>query len=867
MLHKTSKHLAPDKDDVGTGKSNVNSLLFKWARNFVVANVCAMWPVLWLGLSWMPHQVKVEAQRGVKVSIVAEGESKLGERYAETAEGCVWRFFLPRSLELENIRFRIGKLDNPMGIKTVWMQKWLFKFGRDGKELEVYPDGNNEFCFRGPGKTRIAFASANVVWGVSLLELLVSAISCIFAKRKRIEGNTSLAGVFGVVFAAALLMELVLPVQSYLANQSAFPYPLDQACGALFFRFVVAFALGGLALWCLVRCFGQWVLSMVMAFAVCAYLESGVLSIGLPTLKGGWWFFENGKRALWDWMAWGGVFCAFFLSRGFFKKHWGMVVVCFLMLVGASLLDTRREQKADPGKLIVDDFSSIPVVLQSVEYSSQTNVLVFVIDSLEREQAHAVMDIPEVGPKLREQFRGFTEYTNNFGAGDCTLMGVANLLTGDYPEKVEGIEDYYDSIFTEKSVLKEYLDENFAIYWATSSASHGYTNRRRRTDNQENNRDRRVLSSPAVLGQPWSLLDFTLFRWMPFGVKGRFLRLASLGLSGQVNCEREWIAYPMLSQASVSDDSRGCFLFIHTAGVHIPVEYDRWGNHLALGNNSYEGCVEMGAFLLEKLGELFDVFRENGIYDNALIVVLADHGRHEDGGRNSEKLPNNALPFLWVKPIGNTQPFETSGVPTSHAKIAELLRASCRQKLSQEEIQACLASQSLRLYRTVDLLSRQKEDWWVDSQGNVVVNKGLLGCAEESDFIPLESGKTYSLKISELAEEHIAVRFVSLGCRVWPSWASGVTNMTCSFKVPDNSKQYDVALTLLCRSLGAAANDPNAHIWFRDEEGRSKWTKTEEGVRVHMRLQELIPNEAGWISIHGKRDDGFRSTVYFENIT
>ena len=858
----------------------MNSLFFKWVRNFAVANVCALWPVLWLGLSWMPHQLKVEAQRGMEVSIVAEGESKLGERYSETAETCIWRFFLPRSLELDDILFRVGNSDNPRGIKTVWMQKWLFKFGRDGKELEVCPDGNNEFCFRGAGRTRISFASANVAWGVLLLELLLIASSFLFAKR--IEDKPTLASVLGVAFALAILMELVLPVQSYLANQSAFPYPLSQACGALVFRFGVAFFLGGFALWCLVRCFGQWVLSMVMAFAVCAYLESGVLSIGLPTLKGGWWFFENGKRALWDWMAWGGVFCAFFLSRGIFKKHWGMVVVCFLILVGASMLDTRREQIADSGKLIVDDFSSIPVVLQSVEYSSQTNVLVFVIDSMEREQAHAVMDIPEVGPKLREQFRGFTEYTNNLGAGDCTLMGVANLLTGNYPpEGLEGLEDYYESIFSEKSVLKEYLTEEYEVYLATGSWSKGYTNRRKVSYNLSDRQENGVLAIPAVLGEPWSLLDFTRFRWVPFGLKARFLRLASLGLPVQSHWDREWVAYPLLGKADVSALSRGCFLFIHTAGVHIPVEYNRKGERIPTGNNSDAGCVDMGVFLFTQLGDLFDVYRKMGVYDNSLIVVLADHGRHEWGFNGSQTEegapPKNALPFLWVKPIGCNRPFDTSEVPTSHAQIAELLRESSSRTLSEDEIRDCLESKVPRLYRTIDYKSSRKEDWWLDATNSVVVQKGIWGQSDLTAFCALKSGKTYSLNLGAMAEEHLGIRFSSLvfapdielqgGCRVWPSWTDKTTNMACSFKVSDNSKKYDVDISLLSRSLGAAANAHDAYMWFRDESPNGDWTKTEEGVRVHLIMRDIVPNADGWVTILGKRDEGFHSTVYFEDIT
>ena len=64
----------------------------------------------------------------------------------------------------------------------------------------------------------------------------------------------------------------------------------------------------------------------------------------------------------------------------------------------------------------MNDFSPIETVIRSVTYSTNRNVMVFVIDSLEREQAHAIMEDAEAGPELREKFRGFTEFTNNVGA-------------------------------------------------------------------------------------------------------------------------------------------------------------------------------------------------------------------------------------------------------------------------------------------------------------------------------------------------------------------------------------------------------------------------------------------------------------------
>ena len=58
------------------------------------------------------------------------------------------------------------------------------------------------------------------------------------------------------------------------------------------------------------RLFGRWVLSLVFAFAVCAYLESGILSAGLPSLKGKLTLYTDLARGLKDAAVWAGVFAA-----------------------------------------------------------------------------------------------------------------------------------------------------------------------------------------------------------------------------------------------------------------------------------------------------------------------------------------------------------------------------------------------------------------------------------------------------------------------------------------------------------------------------------------------------------------------------
>lgn len=835
-------------------------------RNFCVANIFAVLPALWWALGWMPDQVKVywKGCESYPVSIMANGVVLGGEAYGQWNEGTVWRFYLREGMTWRGLLFRLPEHTGSERVAKIELQKWkLLKFGKAGTGLVPAGEGGDGYVFTDGRFDWIGFASAKIMLGLVALELLLLLTSWWRVRQKREEkGKKILIPSMLVALSLTALLQVALPEQIYLANQSAFPFSGTELMFALSVRFAWVFPLTAVALGALAFCFGPLVLGFALAFAVCIYLESGILAQDLPTLNGDWWFFQNRTRALWDVALWAGVFATIIALHPVLKKRYGLVALCLSVMVLASMFDVIPEEKADKKQLIVDRFCSLETVIRNVTYSTNRNVLVFVLDSLEREPAHAVMQDPEAGPELREQFRGFTEYLDNVGTGNTTLTAVPTLLTGEYPSDDAGRMDFFWSMYGTNSVLADFLSAGWNAYVTTPGLGCGYAGGKIEEDG-ELSLGESIWTRPMKDGQPWTLSDITRFRMLPFGIKAPYAYLVGIG-GGEKMEPREWNVYPLLGRADIGQGNPGVFLFVHTGGVHLPVMYDRHGHLLPSPASGENRDAEMGVYLLAQLGQLFDCYRERGLYDGATILVLADHGQHGARAyRQSEKdgkLPPNACPFLWIKPAGSQNAFGTSFLPTSHARICSLLKDLVQTDLGKEEIEDVLCA-GKRRYRWVALNGVGWRDWIVDKDGTISFEESEpTEATVKAEMLPLHNGKTYFLgaKHAMLYKENpVFFHVENIG---YPSLRSGEREMSFAFKVGKANKKYILRF--------AIKGWDHSGMHFRQDIPGVEWVDAtlNGGEDQTIVLHGLLPDSDGIVKIIGERLGGEEGTIRFTQL-
>lgn len=799
----------------------------KILRNFLVANLCALVPLWIVTFGWMPDQVKVEVRGTEPVALLADGLMLQGEEHGHWKEGTVWRFYLKEGMAWQDLAFCLPEGMLASGVKRVELQKWkLVKWGKDGIQLGPMAGGGNVWRFTDSKFDRLSFASGKIALAFGILEMLLLGVSWGFAKWKR-EQRWQEIWLPALLVSLALmgLMQVVFPVQSWIANRAAYPFCGGELATAVTVQFAWTFALSVVALTLLSMCFGRWVLGIVLAFEICVYLESGILSEGLPSLNGDWSFFQDSVRAHWDAGIWIAVFALMAGLYPWLKTHYGLFAVGMIIMATASLLDVKHSEQADASNLIVHNFTTCEDVIHNISYSTNRNVMVFIIDSMEREQAHAIMEDAEVGPKLREQFRGFTEFVDNVGALPFSMAAIANLMTGQYPENTGSMVNYFWSCYSPDSALAEFLKTEHAVYMTTPELECAFS-----SESSQNKAQGIRKSSPlsAKGGGAWSLTDLNRWRWMPFAIKAPYAYL--MEIQGVADGDfREWRVFPILAKDEAVNDKNGVFMFIHTPGVHVPTVCDRNGTLLTVPGNDENGCFEQGIYILKLLGDLMDSYREKGIYDNSHIIVLGDHGRHQWGGYTLETnmLPFNGRPFLWMKPMAQTTEFTSSSIPSSHAKVAEVLKRAAHHDLTDEEIREILATEQ-RVYHRIEWWGGIWNEWVVGKDGTTVFREG-----KKNDFgdgaKPLQCGKRYSFKIVDFAQNGADVYFSNVVNQDGlPVFRPNSGEMKIQFRVPDATKTYQAKLWT--GDIGGGTLEVNQSV---EREGEELPVSPQTGLTIH----------------------------------
>ena len=496
-----------------------------------------------------------------------------------------------------------------------------------------------------------------------------------------------------VAAALAAFVTVIVPVQSFIGNVSQYPY----SCIRLLLELAVLFvALAG-GLFVLLRVAGRFLGAYPQAFLVgllvCAYLESGILSAGLPAINGGYMpELSSAARAVLDVSLWALLMLGFVAGTRWVRDYLKWIALGVTVMGVLSFLDVRTDrdcaQEAGIGAASASNGCRVNqmTVVANVRYSPVRNVLVFVLDSM---PGTVATDVAKSDPALQEKFSGFTAYPRNIGMADCTKRGVPGLVTGRYYDPAEMPQAEYPlTMYGTNSFLKTYCDAGWHVAFSPDLLPYGFTTLPVEREVARN--DRRSRDALAILRRskevPYlCLFDLVAFRVAPFFFKGPIayskIRHAVKGRHSDGEFWGEGNMYPTLAAAPTNAEKRPFLGFFHSWGAHPPWAKDQ---RTTVRDK------------LTQLGALMDAYRARGLYDKSLIVVTTDHGNGTAPAL--EGYPPQASALLWVKPEGAGGALAFSDLKTSHAKICGLVKSACGRRLTQDEVSLARRTEA-RIYR------------------------------------------------------------------------------------------------------------------------------------------------------------------------
>lgn len=166
----------------------------------------------------------------------------------------------------------------------------------------------------------------------------------------------------------------------------------------------------------------------------------------------------------------------------------------------------------------------------------------------------------------------------------------------------------------------------------------------------------------------WQIL-MTGFKYAPYDLKRfSFVNPNAFNLL-KITPEKETLFTPSntafydgVLHEKISYTDQKCFRFIHVDGGHVPFKYNENVEEIPEESGTYEdnlkACLTMTRAYLDKL-------KEGGVYDNAVIIVMSDHGYNwlDAHGRQN--------PIFFVKGIHERHEFVLSDAPVSFVDLQE----------------------------------------------------------------------------------------------------------------------------------------------------------------------------------------------------
>ena len=495
-------------------------------------------------------------------------------------------------------------------------------------------------------------------------------------------------------------VDLVLPGVLFLNNRDEITvYPVDFARALLtgaVVHFIVIAGIGVLLLtWRQLELFYTFLFAVTLA----GYLQDMLLNKSLQAMDGG--LQEWSRTTLWiNNIVWIALIGGIFLLRALLRKKnvrkaYAMIAgyLCLVQAVSLGYLAVSQMIAQSGGEEDAAEDEWILATDGALELHPDNNVLVFILDAYDEQILEKVL---AEDPDFLAPLDGFTYYPNATSLYAYTSTSLPYLLSDvEWPVGME-LSEYADYAFEQGGMLDDIADAGYAIDI--------YTDMKYITGaNTGKLRNYVPYDRPAC--DTWDTVRMmdrcARYQMAPYMIKYRYWYTtdALQALSRNEGHTKDWAVwatyndhpfYNALTQTGLTSEKnagyKGDFKFYHMYGAHPPYHLKEDLSTETEDRLDYDGMISQAKGSLKVVFEYIRQLQSldgGGSYDNATIVITADHGHHSMyepdvvNFRKGLQLGDTSTPILLVKKAHQTwEGVRENDAPVSHTEmIAEIMAA------------------------------------------------------------------------------------------------------------------------------------------------------------------------------------------------
>ncbi len=299
--------------------------------------------------------------------------------------------------------------------------------------------------------------------------------------------------------------------------------------------------------------------------------------------------------------------------------------------------------------------------------SSKKNIVTFIFDAADNKYFKTLL---ETRPEVFDGLEDFTLYTNTCSVHDYTLASISQMLTG-----TESIPMYDTQGWLREAWTSQKAEDFYSRLHKADYTVNGFMYTDAPVDLLEGKYDNASSAKKEIAANREAIADSIMriseYRCMPYLLK-RFFSIQNVDFKSFVTIsDNEYYytdaAYKEHLTLTRSDSDDNYFIFEHLLGPHPPCD----------------DYIEETVNCLNIVKEYIRQLKEMGLYDDAFIIVTADHGRHTSNFTEAA-----ATPIYMVKEAGKThEKMEITNAPQYHADfLATYLYAAGLYTESDREI-------------------------------------------------------------------------------------------------------------------------------------------------------------------------------------
>ncbi len=414
-------------------------------------------------------------------------------------------------------------------------------------------------------------------------------------------------------------------------------------------------------------------ISLLWGILVAGYVQGTFLNLPLGELDGVaivWDAYRT--HAVVNLLIWGAIIGLPFVLHALCPKPWKMLMVIVpWVLIGmqtaglVSTLATARGLFAPRDRYLSE--------AGVYELSDSDNILVLVVDRLDGRFIDKIMGMKE---DFFDPLDGFTYYRDTTSLYSQTYPAVPYMLTGEKCTFDTPADDFCDMAYAKS----RFLPTLRALGYTTKlyiQLQYAYTRIQQIEPLADNILDGKIEADvPAILSQ-MSLLSG--FRYVPHALKASFF-MSTAALEGLMALPEGLAPYQLddyrlyqglVNNGLTTQSDKKNFTFLHLKGSHYPFVLNEKIEQIPWEQGG-EIPQTMGCF--EIIYEYLNRMRELGLYEQATILILGDHG----GTNRGEELSDYTTAALFYKPGGRADvPLDYSDAQISHTEFqATILKAA-----------------------------------------------------------------------------------------------------------------------------------------------------------------------------------------------